>query len=111
MKPEELYDPSMTRFEWFARRNRRTLRRIRRFVRGPLLGLLIVGPLLWFGLFHTNASPVVTVRPPKRSVAKTSVTTTIAGLPTGPVLAVSGKPAGTRVYRSRVTRRRRYRRG
>jgi hypothetical protein len=96
MKPDEHYDPSMTRFEWFARRHRRTLLRIRRFVRGPLLGLVVVAPLLWFGLFHTNASPVVTVRPPN---------TTVAALPAGPVLAVSAKPPRARVYRSRITRR------
>jgi hypothetical protein len=43
------YDPGMTSFERWRYRNYRTLRSIRRFVRGPLLAAVIAIPLVWMG--------------------------------------------------------------
>jgi hypothetical protein len=43
------YDPGMTSLERWRYRNYRTLRSIRRFVRGPLLAAVIAIPLVWMG--------------------------------------------------------------
>ena len=73
------YDPGMTAFERLRYRNRKALRSIRRFVRGPLLAAVIAIPVLWIGWSALGTSSGGVSYPPRtraksHEVARTTLT-------------------------------------
>ncbi len=56
MDEYDRYDPGMTAYERFRRRHERTFRRVKRFVRGPLVAAIVGAPLLWMAWTALGAS-------------------------------------------------------